>query len=166
MAPMSDLTNNAANEAARDPFAPPAPGAAVSAARPASPVAWATAAPTVGSSVRLVTAGGRLGAFLLECVLCLFTLGLGWMVWSLVVWGRGQTPAKQVLKMVCLTQRTGEPMTWGQMFLREFIIKGVAFGFVNAITFGVFWLVDSFMVMREDRRSLHDMVAGSVVAYA
>ena len=164
MAPMSDLTNNAANETARDPFAPPTPGAAVPATRPT--VSWAAAAPTAGSNVRLVTPGGRLGAFLLECVLCLFTLVIGWLIWSLVVWGRGQTPAKQVLKMVCLNQRTGQPMTWGQMFLREFVIKGIAFGFVNAITFSVFWLVDSFMVMREDRRSLHDMVAGSVVAYA
>ncbi len=55
-------------------------------------------------------------------------------------------------------------MTWGQMCLREFIIKGVAFGFVNAITSGSSgW--STVLGHGEDRRSLHDMVAGSC-AYA
>ena len=47
----------------------------------------------------LASRGRRLGAFLLEPLLFAVTLVVGWLIWSLIVYSRGQTPAKQVLKM-------------------------------------------------------------------
>src|SRR6476661_4276701 len=49
------------------------------------------------ATVRLSSAWRRLGGYLLEGLLILLTLLIGWLVWSIIVWGRGQTPAKQLL---------------------------------------------------------------------
>jgi hypothetical protein len=116
---------------------------------------------------RLVTPGGRLGAVLLDFVLSIVTLFIGWFIWSLIVWSRGQTPGKQLLGHVVAEVNTGRPVGWGQMFLREFVIRGLLFGFiVNSVTFGVFGIVDACMVFGKDHRTIHDMVAGTVVRYA
>src|SRR5881275_1386914 len=63
--------------------------------------------------VRLSSPGRRLGAHLLEVLLIVVTLGLGWMVWSLIVWARGQTPAKQLLGMHVVKLSAASPAGWG-----------------------------------------------------
>jgi len=63
------------------------------------------------------------------------TLGIGWLIWALVVFGRGQTPAKQVLKMRVVTLRTGEKATWGRMFVREIVAKPLV-GVLSLVTLG------------------------------
>lgn len=70
------------------------------------------------------------------------TLGIGWFVWALVVFGRGQTPAKQVLNMRVVTLRTGEKSTWGRMFVREIVAKPLVGG-ISVVTLGIanFWLI-------------------------
>ena len=47
----------------------------------------------------LASKGRRFGAYLLEIPLTIVTLGIGYIIWMLIVWARGQTPAKQLLKM-------------------------------------------------------------------
>jgi uncharacterized RDD family membrane protein YckC len=71
----------------------------------------------------------RLGGNVLDLALLFssfFTLFLGWTIWSLVLWGQGQTPAKQILKMRVYSIDTGKPATWGHMAVRQFLIP-VAF---------------------------------------
>jgi uncharacterized RDD family membrane protein YckC len=63
----------------------------------------------------------RLGALALDCALALITFGIGWMIWSLVVWGEGQTPAKKILKIRVYATTTDRPATWGHMAVREFL---------------------------------------------
>ena len=41
----------------------------------------------------------RLGAIVLDATLIIITLGIGWVIWSFIVWGEGQTPAKKILKL-------------------------------------------------------------------
>ena len=67
----------------------------------------------------------RLGGYALDGALFLasfFTLFLGWIIWSLVLWGQGQTPAKQILKMRVYSIDTARPASWGHMALRQFLI--------------------------------------------
>jgi hypothetical protein len=40
----------------------------------------------------------RLGQYLLDIGLFLVTLGIGYIIWFLIILGQGQTPGKQVLK--------------------------------------------------------------------
>jgi uncharacterized RDD family membrane protein YckC len=116
-------------------------------------------------AARLVSPGGRLGAALLDGLLIVVTLGIGWAVWALISWASGQTPGKQLLHQVVADGRTGQPFGWGGMFVREFLVRGLLFGVANMLTAGIFGLVDVLMVFREDHRTLHDMVSGSVVRY-
>ena len=105
----------------------------------------------------------RLGAFVLECLLVVVTLGIGWIIWSLIVWDRGTTPGHQVLRLYVVDGRSGKTCTWGQMALREFVFKGLVGGIASSITFGVYFVVDSLFIVRSDNKTLHDMMANTRV---
>ena len=110
-------------------------------------------------SVHLASPGKRFGGYLLEGVLMVFTLLIGWIVWSVIVFSRGQTPAKQVLGMRVLKLRTGRRASWGTMFLREVIAKWII-GLLSFLTLGIinFWLV-----WDRNNQELWDKVVGTVV---
>jgi uncharacterized RDD family membrane protein YckC len=136
--------------------------------------AWPSHAPAVYApapqwparpAFQLVSAGGRLGAVLVDGLLIVVTFGIGWLIWAMITWCNGQTPGRQLLGHVVADANTGEAFGWGRMFLREFLIKGLLFWIPNAITFGLFGLVDSLLVFRADGRTLHDMIAGSIVRH-
>lgn len=71
----------------------------------------------------------RLGAVVLDSVFCVLTFYIGYFVWALIVWGQGQTPGKQVLKIRVYSANTGRNATWGHMAVRQFLIP-VAFSMV------------------------------------
>lgn len=67
----------------------------------------------------------RLGGILLEfglILLSIFTFGLAWIIWSLILWGHGQTPSKKILKMRVYSVDTGKPDKWGHMAIRQILI--------------------------------------------
>jgi uncharacterized RDD family membrane protein YckC len=107
--------------------------------------------------VELATAGRRIGAYFLAIPLVIVTLFIGYIIWGLVIWGRGQTPTYQVLGMRCWKPDTRRVAGWGTMALREIIGRLIESLFVTAI------LSFIFMLARKDRKCLHDMVAGTVV---
>ena len=134
----------------------------------------------------------RLGGAALSVALLLtsiFTLFLGYLIWAMVVWGQGQTPAKQILKMRVYSLDTGKPATWGHMAIRQVLIP-VAFSciyipfFVIAMSAAVdyndaisssiatlgslaIWalqLTDAFWILKgEDRQRLTDKWARTYV---
>ena len=70
----------------------------------------------------LATPQHRLGAVAVDVGLIFATSFIGWGIWSLIVWGKGQTPGKQLLKVRILNEPTGMPATWGQMLIRQVLI--------------------------------------------
>jgi hypothetical protein len=46
---------------------------------------------------QLASVGRRIGAFFLAIPLSIVTLFIGYAIWGLIVWGRGQTPAHAAL---------------------------------------------------------------------
>jgi uncharacterized RDD family membrane protein YckC len=64
----------------------------------------------------------RLGGKAVDLALYFVTFGIGWLIWSLIVWGQGQTPGKQLLKMRVNDKTTGKPVKWGHMAIREFLL--------------------------------------------
>lgn len=64
----------------------------------------------------------RLGGKAVDLALYAVTFGIGWLIWSLIVWGQGQTPGKQILKMCVYDKTTSKPAKWGQMAIREFLL--------------------------------------------
>jgi uncharacterized RDD family membrane protein YckC len=107
----------------------------------------------------LASVGRRIGAFFLSIPLSIVTLGIGYAIWGLIVWGRGQTPALQVLGMRCWRPETGRVASWGWMALREIIGRFIE-GILSFITLLVSLIL---MLTSKDRRCLHDLIAGTVV---
>lgn len=115
----------------------------------------------IPAGTQLASSGRRIGAYFMEVLLLIVTLGIGYVVWTLVVWGQGQTPGKQVLGMKCYRPADGKVAHWGWMFLREFVG-----GLLYEVTFAVVWLVSCIMlVIRPDKRTIHDFIAGTIVLY-
>ena len=135
--------------------APPPPPPAAAAAAQAT-----TAVPegTVLSSL-----GKRFGGALLTGVLVVLTVGIGYLIWAAIAYGKGQTPAKQILKMYVIDTETGLPATWGKMFVRGFVIDGV----LNSITGGVFSLISAIWIFTNPKRQrLTDLVLKTIVVDA
>lgn len=108
----------------------------------------------------LSSAGKRLGAYLLDgFVLAPVTLFIGWVIWSLIVWSKGQSPAKQLLGMRCVRLETARAATWGTMALRELVGKLL----LGAITGGITTLISAFMILGTRRQGIWDKIANTTV---
>ena len=87
----------------------------------------------------------------------------GYVIWWLIVLGRGQTPGKQLLGIRAIRE-DGQPATWGRMFLREFVYKNIVFGILSVLTAGIVWVLDYLWALWDrDRQTLHDKLSGTVV---
>ena len=64
----------------------------------------------------------RLGGWAVDLGLNFVTFGIGWFIWSLIVWGQGQTPGKQLLKMRVYDKTTAKPAKWGHMAIRQILL--------------------------------------------
>lgn len=109
----------------------------------------------------LATPGRRIGAWFLSIVLVIVTLVIGYIIWGLMLWRRGQTPALKVLGMRVWRPAELQPATFGTMALRE-IVGRIVDGILSFIT-----EITSFVLMLagKQRKSLHDHIASTVVLY-
>ncbi len=105
----------------------------------------------------------RLGALLLDGVLAVVTLFIGWAIWSLVVWGRGTTPGKSLMRQRVVDAKTGQTATWGHMAVRQLLVGGLLAGVLNSFTFTIYSIVDACMVFTDGHRRLTDRIAQTLV---
>jgi len=110
---------------------------------------------------QLASVGRRIGAYFLAIPLAIITLGIGYVVWGLIVWGNGQTPALQVLGMRCFRPETNRVAGFWWMALRE-IVGRILEDLLSIITLLISLIL---MLTRPDRKTLHDLVAGTVVLH-
>jgi uncharacterized RDD family membrane protein YckC len=145
-------------------YAPPAPQGY--SAAPPPPQAYGAAPagygppqglPPLPPGTELASAGKRIGTYLLEIVLAVVTLGIGYLIWTLIVWARGQTPGKQVMKMRIYHLQNQRAASWGQMFLRQFVG-----GIVNGILYIGFIVSVVFLFTDPMRRTVPDRIAGTI----
>lgn len=112
-------------------------------------------------SAPLASVGRRFGAFLLEVLLVVVTLGIGWLIWALIILGRGQTPAKQLMHMRVLNASDGTAASWGKMFVREVPGK-LVISLVSSVT--VIGIVLYFWLCWDDKnQELWDKMVDTVV---
>jgi uncharacterized RDD family membrane protein YckC len=101
------------------------------------------------------------GAFFLAIPLAIVTLGIGYVIWGLVLWGRGTSPALKTLKCKVIDANTGQVATWGKMALRDVIggiVQGIL-GFITELVSLIFFLTD------ERNRNIPDRIATTIVVY-
>lgn len=63
--------------------------------------------------------GRVVAAYILAVLLFIVTLGVGYIIWSLVAWRHGQTPAQRLFHLRCWRPGTGRPASRSQMALRQ-----------------------------------------------
>jgi uncharacterized RDD family membrane protein YckC len=124
--------------------------------------------------LRLASFQHRLGAEVLGGALSLLTLGIGWMIWSLVVWGEGQTPGKKILKIRVYAAETKTRATWGHMAVRQLLIIMAIFmasGFLNLLSFGIigtlgiiaWYVLEIVWYFTKGSRSMRDILVKTLV---
>jgi hypothetical protein len=111
--------------------------------------------------VQLAGVGRRIGAYFLSLVLVVVTLGIGYIIWGLIAWGKGRSPALQVLGMRCWKPADSRVAGWGTMALRD-IVGGIAQGILSFIT-GIASFV--LFLSGKQHKSIPDLVASTVVVY-
>jgi len=147
------------------PMAPPVPASAYgqpdARAVPAGMYLDQASGLALPEGVELASVGRRIGAYFLAIPLAIVTLGIGYLIWGLIVWARGQTPALQVLGMRCWRTDDNRIAGFWWMALREVVGRFLE-GILSIIS-----LLVSFILMcsRPDRRCIHDLIAGTVVLH-
>jgi hypothetical protein len=111
-------------------------------------------------SLRYASFQHRLGAYALDMGLAFLTLGIGWLIWSMIIWGEGQTPAKKILKLRTINATNGRPASWGHMGLREILVPMTVF-FASIFTSGLAWIawvvLEIVMYFNQGGRTLRDL---------
>ena len=116
---------------------------------------------TLPQGVQLASHGRRIGAYFLAIPLAIVTLVIGYVIWGLIVWSRGQTPALQVLGMRCWRPEDRRVPGFWWMALREIV------GRIADSILGIFTELTSFVLFlaTRERKAIHDYVAGTVVLH-
>jgi uncharacterized RDD family membrane protein YckC len=106
--------------------------------------------------VRLASRTQVARAWLLGLLLFIVTAGIGYITWSLFVWGQGRTPAQRILSLRCWLPEPRRVAGREQTALRQ--ITGF---FLNGqLLAGLFiWLTSSKL------RSAGDFLAGTVILH-
>ncbi len=90
-------------------------------------------------------------------------LAAGYVIWWFRALSSGQTPGKQLVGIRAIKSR-GEPLGWGNTFVREFLIKGLLGGFLSSLTGNIYGLVDGlWSLFDRDRQTIHDKMANTIV---
>ena len=103
----------------------------------------------------LAPVGRRIGAWFLAIPLVIVTLGIGYIIWGLIIWGNGQTPALQVLGMRCWRPETNRVAGFWYMALREIVgrlVEGILGIFTEAASFIMMCRARSVRRFTTDRR--------------
>jgi uncharacterized RDD family membrane protein YckC len=108
--------------------------------------------------VAVSSVGRRLGAHLIDGLIAVVTCGIGWLIWAFIIYGRGQTPAKQLMGMRVVNMTTGTRAGWGRMFVREHICKLLIGFFLGWLIVPYFWLV-----WDKNRQELWDKMVDTMV---
>lgn len=116
--------------------------------------------------VRAADLGRRVVAFILDILLGILLLVIGWLLWLLFTARDGQTPGKKLLSIRAVRQ-DGTPSDWGWTMLREVGVKVILFRmlvWVIPLVGWIAWIADLLWAFWDrDRQTLHDKLMKTVV---
>ena len=124
-----------------------------------SPYATGPSGLSLPAGTELAGVGRRIGAYFLAILLSIVTLGIGYVIWGLVLWPKGTSPAFRLLGLRCWVPDNAAPASFGRMALRNVlgtIVQGLLGGITALVSLVLF-------LARDDHKSLMDLVGGTVV---
>jgi len=134
-----------------DPFSTPPP--------PPPPIGGNSFGGSGSGSVVPCDNGVRFAALVLDVLLAIVTCGIGWLIWSIVLWQQSTSPAKKMLKLKIVDVNTGTPATMTQMLLREGLGK-IVLGTITGIT----GLISAVLILVvPSRQGVWDYIAKTTV---
>ena len=114
-------------------------------------------------SVERVTFTRRiLGSSVLESVLFVLTLFIGWFIWLIFAARNAQSPAKSLTSIYIINIETGRAAGVAEVWLRDVVLKIIVAGIVP---FGTI-VASVWVLFDRDRQALHDKVIKTVLVYA
>lgn len=114
-------------------------------------------------SGQLSSVGRRFGAYMLDLLLSLVTLFIGWFIWFLAIAESGQTPGKSLMNMYTVDATTGQRIGFGRMAARELLLKGVVGYVIMALTSGFAIPLMAWLLWDHTRQQLWDKPVNTVV---
>jgi uncharacterized RDD family membrane protein YckC len=108
------------------------------------------------AGVVMSSPGRRLGAEILDIVLMIVLLGIGWLIWLIFTSKQGQSPGKKLLGMRVVSITSGSALSHGNTFLRDFFLKG----FIGGATLGLAYL---WLLWDPKRQALYDKLLTATV---
>lgn len=102
----------------------------------------------------------RFLAYLLEAVLQTVTLGIGWLIWAAVIAGKGQTPAKQILRLRVVDANDSRALGFARMFFIRGIVAGLVAAILITVTLGIILLMP---LWTKRKQNIWDKLSNSVV---
>ena len=128
---------------------------------------------------RVTFTGRFFGDSMLESVLQIVTLFIGWLIWFAIVAPGGQTPAKQLLNVYIIDHKSGRLASTRQVWMREIgdkyvavLLLGIGLGLLVSPDLGYSILQlyaltsGAWILFNADRRALWDLFPGTAVIYA
>jgi uncharacterized RDD family membrane protein YckC len=146
---------------------PPAPGYGQQPGYAPAPYGSGPGMPPAIANRELASWGQRAGAFLLDFVMTLVTLGIvgvvNWFMLGREGENNGQTLGHQIVGIRAV-KADGTPFSMGDSVMRELVVKGLGVGIVGALTCGIATLLDYLWPLWDDRnQALHDKVLNQFV---
>ena len=140
---------------------PPAPGYAP------APYGMAPGLPPALAGRELASWGQRAGAFGLDLVMTLLTLGIvgvvNWFMLGREGENNGQTLGHQFMNIRAVKE-DGTPFSMGDSVMRELVVKGLLFGFLGALSCGIASLLDYLWPLWDEKnQALHDKLLSQYV---
>lgn len=83
----------------------------------------------------------RLVAYLLEGILLVVTLFIGWLIWAAITAGSGQTPAKKILGQRVVKADGSAPVGFGTMLFMRGLVAGFVASIAITFTLGILLLM-------------------------
>jgi uncharacterized RDD family membrane protein YckC len=115
----------------------------------------------VGAASHDAQAGGLFGAIGIQIGCIIGMLGISIYQWVLLV-RDGQTIGKRMARIQVIRCEDGHPPS----FVHGVLLRSWLNALLSQLTCGVYGLVDILFIFREDRRCIHDYLAGTMVVQA
>ena len=111
----------------------------------------------MGTELEVASPLPRIAAFVLDNLLLpVLTLGIGYLIWLVIVMSQGQTPGKQMMGLR-VVRIDGSTAGWGLMFGRgfcKFLSSCIPFGYIISFV---------MMLMDDQRRAIHDRMVKTLL---